>query len=72
MTAKRKPVDVSALRPARRLTVLIGTVTETPVGTAAKAGLMRNGDVLVPGSDLRHQLNSLPTEEFPKLALSMV
>ena len=40
MAAKRMPMDVSVLRPARRLTVLTSTATATPVGMAAMAGLM--------------------------------
>ena len=40
MAAKRMPMEVSVLRPARRLTILTSTATATPVGTAAMAGLM--------------------------------
>ena len=39
VAAKRMPIEVSVLRPARRLTVLTSTATEIPVGTAAMAGL---------------------------------
>ena len=37
MAAKRMPIEVSVLRPARRLTILTSTATVTPVGTAAMA-----------------------------------
>ena len=40
MAAKRMPIEVSVLRPARRLTILTSTATATPVGTAAIAGFI--------------------------------
>ena len=40
MVANRMPMEVSELRPARRLTVLTRMATAIPVGTAAIAGLM--------------------------------
>ena len=51
VVAKRMPMEVSELRPARRLKVLISTATEIPVGTAAIAGLMPTmNPSTIPGS----------------------